>query len=322
MGVYDFGGRLTTSMTAHPKIDPATGQMHFFGYGFVPPFLTYHVADADGTLVHEHRGARPWAHDDPRLRHHRDRRGVLGPAGGVRPRGGRGHDRGPHRRRVPVPLGSVLRRAHRRAARSAPTAPRSSGPRSSPATCSTASTPSGRGARWSSTSAATTRCSRAGACSGTGWPCTAGPSTRRPGRATDVEVDERSDMELPSRDTRRTGREHRHGYFVQNRPAEGTVDLGGVIKHDYRTGDRQVWEPGPTEHGGRVAVRRRRGRRGRRRGLAAQLPPRRGQRRQPVRGARRHGRGGRSGRQRRPAAARALRLPRHLGVGGVISNDR
>ena len=28
------------------------------------------------------------------------------------------------------------------------------------------------------------------------------------------------------------------------------MDLGGVIKHDYRTGDRQVWEPGPTEHGG------------------------------------------------------------------------
>ena len=37
-------------MTAHPKIDPATGQMHFFGYGFVPPYLTYHVADADGRL--------------------------------------------------------------------------------------------------------------------------------------------------------------------------------------------------------------------------------------------------------------------------------
>ena len=40
-------------MTAHPKIDPATGQMHFFGYGFVPPYLTYHVADADGTLIHQ-----------------------------------------------------------------------------------------------------------------------------------------------------------------------------------------------------------------------------------------------------------------------------
>ena len=34
----------------------------------------------------EHRGARARAHDDPRLRHHRDRRRVLGPAGGVRPR--------------------------------------------------------------------------------------------------------------------------------------------------------------------------------------------------------------------------------------------
>ena len=70
------------------------------------------------------------------------------------------------------------------------------------------------------------------------------------GRATEEVVDERSDMELPSRDLRRTGREHRHGYFSQNRPAEDTVDLGGVIKHDYRTGERAVWDPGPTEHSG------------------------------------------------------------------------
>jgi carotenoid cleavage dioxygenase-like enzyme len=52
VGVYDFGGRLTTSMTAHPKIDPATGEMHFFGYGFTPgSYLTYHVANASGVLV-------------------------------------------------------------------------------------------------------------------------------------------------------------------------------------------------------------------------------------------------------------------------------
>ena len=70
------------------------------------------------------------------------------------------------------------------------------------------------------------------------------------GRATEEVVDERSDMELPSRDLRRTGREHRYGYFSQNRPAEDTVDLGGVIKHDYRTGERAVWDPGPTEHSG------------------------------------------------------------------------
>jgi len=51
VGPYDFGGQLTTWMTAHPKIDPATGQMHFFGYGFTEPLLTYHVADAEGTLL-------------------------------------------------------------------------------------------------------------------------------------------------------------------------------------------------------------------------------------------------------------------------------
>lgn len=57
--VYDFGGKLTTSMTAHPKIDPATGEMHFFGYGFVPPYLTYHVAAADGTLRHSEEVSVP-----------------------------------------------------------------------------------------------------------------------------------------------------------------------------------------------------------------------------------------------------------------------
>jgi carotenoid cleavage dioxygenase len=39
-------GALTTSMTAHPKIDPATGRMHSFGYSFAPPYLTYHVIRA------------------------------------------------------------------------------------------------------------------------------------------------------------------------------------------------------------------------------------------------------------------------------------
>lgn len=57
--VYDFGGKLTTSMTAHPKIDPVTGEMHFFGYGFVPPYLTYHVAAPDGTLRHSEEVSVP-----------------------------------------------------------------------------------------------------------------------------------------------------------------------------------------------------------------------------------------------------------------------
>jgi carotenoid cleavage dioxygenase len=52
VGPWDFAGRLTTAMTAHPKIDPDTGQMHFFGYGLADPLLTYHVADERGALVH------------------------------------------------------------------------------------------------------------------------------------------------------------------------------------------------------------------------------------------------------------------------------
>ena len=51
VGPYDFDGGLTTAMTAHPKICPVSGEMHFFGYGFTPPFLTYHVAEASGALV-------------------------------------------------------------------------------------------------------------------------------------------------------------------------------------------------------------------------------------------------------------------------------
>ena len=51
VGAYDFGGRLQGNMTAHPKIDPDTGHMHFFGYNFSEPYLVYHVADRDGALV-------------------------------------------------------------------------------------------------------------------------------------------------------------------------------------------------------------------------------------------------------------------------------
>ena len=52
IGCDDFGGRLTTAFTAHPKLCPETGELHFFGYGVLPPFLTYHVLDAGGALVH------------------------------------------------------------------------------------------------------------------------------------------------------------------------------------------------------------------------------------------------------------------------------
>jgi carotenoid cleavage dioxygenase len=51
IGPCDFDGRLTTGMTAHPKTDPATGELHFFGYSPFPPYLTYHRLSAAGELV-------------------------------------------------------------------------------------------------------------------------------------------------------------------------------------------------------------------------------------------------------------------------------
>lgn len=52
VGVHDFAGRLAGGMTAHPRIDPVTGEMVFFAYSPIPPYLRYHVVDAAGSLVH------------------------------------------------------------------------------------------------------------------------------------------------------------------------------------------------------------------------------------------------------------------------------
>jgi carotenoid cleavage dioxygenase-like enzyme len=51
VGLDDFAGVLVGPMTAHPKIDPIDGEMHFFGYSMGKPHLRYHVADAAGKLV-------------------------------------------------------------------------------------------------------------------------------------------------------------------------------------------------------------------------------------------------------------------------------
>ncbi len=49
-GPFDFAGRLGATMTAHPKVDPATGRMHFFGYDITQPTITYYAADPDGVI--------------------------------------------------------------------------------------------------------------------------------------------------------------------------------------------------------------------------------------------------------------------------------
>ena len=48
---YSFDGKLAGAMTAHPKIDPDSGELFFFGYNAVRPYLTYYRVNAEGELV-------------------------------------------------------------------------------------------------------------------------------------------------------------------------------------------------------------------------------------------------------------------------------
>jgi carotenoid cleavage dioxygenase-like enzyme len=56
-GAYDFGGKLTTAMTAHPKVDPKTGEMIFFAYMASGPFesdVAVHKVNKEGVLTESH----------------------------------------------------------------------------------------------------------------------------------------------------------------------------------------------------------------------------------------------------------------------------
>ncbi|KAJ7520386.1 hypothetical protein O6H91_19G003600 [Diphasiastrum complanatum] len=49
VGRYDFSGRLKNAMTAHPKVDPLTGEMFSYSYNIIfPPFLSYFRVSASG----------------------------------------------------------------------------------------------------------------------------------------------------------------------------------------------------------------------------------------------------------------------------------
>jgi len=52
IGEYDFDGRLRGSMTAHPRLDPRTGELLLFAYSPMEAAISYHVVDAKGALVH------------------------------------------------------------------------------------------------------------------------------------------------------------------------------------------------------------------------------------------------------------------------------
>jgi carotenoid cleavage dioxygenase-like enzyme len=53
VGEYDFDGALRGAMTAHPRLDPRTGEMLMFAYDPLQPVLRYSVVDPRGRLVHK-----------------------------------------------------------------------------------------------------------------------------------------------------------------------------------------------------------------------------------------------------------------------------
>jgi carotenoid cleavage dioxygenase-like enzyme len=248
-GIYDFAGKLATSCTAHPKIDPQTGQMHFFGYGFTPPYLTYHVADASGklvssqvvpversTMIHDFaitdrdaifwelpvifdlEAATKWIKDPSSGAFPYQWRPEIGARVGVMPLGGPAsaitwHEIDPcyvfHGVNAFRDGDDVVIDVCRLTSMFAPNQ------------------------------------TFGGDLSLRRWTIdTAG------GAVHDDVIEERGIGELPNRDPRRVGRRHRYGYFVQTHQDPETVQFGGLIKHDYDHGTREQWTPGPNVHTG------------------------------------------------------------------------
>ncbi|MGY3408631.1 carotenoid cleavage dioxygenase-like enzyme [Bradyrhizobium sp. GM5.1] len=63
-GYHNYHGRVAGSFTAHPKIDPVTGELVFFGYnaaGPLTPALSYGSIDASGKATRFERFEAPYA---------------------------------------------------------------------------------------------------------------------------------------------------------------------------------------------------------------------------------------------------------------------
>lgn len=62
-GYTESGRRLSGAMTAHPKIDPESGELHGFGYmtGYAgSPTMTYHVVDKAGAVIRSDEFEAPY----------------------------------------------------------------------------------------------------------------------------------------------------------------------------------------------------------------------------------------------------------------------
>lgn len=244
VGAWDFAGKLGETMTAHPKIDPATGRMHFFGYEFLRPALTYYAVDPSGvidvvspiavdtaTMIHDFAitdghavfwiGPVVFGADarnpNPSIPFHWD---PTGPSKvGVLPLDGKGTDI----RWVDVPLGFVFHglNAHTEGddvVVNLHKLEQAFGPKGD-------LVPS-RLTEWRI---------------GTGGEQLTFAETQLNDR----------EMDLPTHDRRHTGRKTRHGWFATTVPpeAEYGFELTGLCHLDLQTGREDVWDPGARRSG-------------------------------------------------------------------------
>ena len=245
-GLVDFGGTLAGSFTAHPHIDPSTGRMHSFGYDFADPFLRYHIIEPDGTMSHIEGVSIPRStmiHDfaitesdavfwdlpvifdldlavqflsDPTIVPFRWAP-EAGARLGVMPLAG-GADAVQWFEVDPCYVFHHVN-AFRRG-----------------------------------DEVVVDVCWQESMFGGNEF---ATPSVRRwtANTATGAFSEDILDVpagDLPTRDPRRMGREHRYGYLIGTRDDPNTVNLGGLVKVDYQSGTAETWDPGPTRHGSEV----------------------------------------------------------------------
>ncbi len=249
IGVYDYASVLTGSFTAHPKIDPVTGRMHAFGYGFTAPFLQYYIIEADGTMSHTEPIELPRStmmHDfqitesdvifwdmpvvfdlDLAIAY------ITDPSSGQMPYQWR-PEFGSRIGIMPLAGGATQIKWYN----------------IDPCYVFHSVNAFRRGdevivdvCRLSSMFDTANERGLGGA-----------PSLRRwtintvTGTVADDVLTDQNPGDLPGRDPRRIGREHRFGYLTGTRENADTVELGNIIKHDFSVGTREVWEPGPTRH--------------------------------------------------------------------------
>ncbi len=321
VGAYDYAGRLEGNMTAHPKIDPATGAMHFFGYNFTEPYLEYHVADRDGVLV----SSQPVSVKASTMIHDfaiTESDVVFWEMPVL-------FDFDLAVKMVTEPHSTVMPYVWKPAYGSRIGVMPLGGPASAIRWVEIDPCYVFHGMNaWREGDEVVVDVCRMPTVFEAGSALGPPPRLHRwrvnTGAAHLTFRDEvRSDLDadLPSIDRRYTGRPYRHGWRVETRPATNDVVFAGTVHSDARTGAETALGPGRADRRGGDALRRDRARRGRRCADELRLRPidRNVVAGRPRRTRRRRGTDG----EGRAPATRAVRLPRDLGsvVGDLTRSD-